>query len=411
MWSLQVTPLNIYKGIDIKKMTLNNTPLIDNLITSDSTNDTWHQLLIIGNGFDLECGLGSSWEEFFSKRRAILENLKFPSSEKELFKWYKTLTEAEITIWDIKLSEKHNKIWFEIEQRLLDLVSNYKNWLYRSGVEYELDDIYTSKPSDDIDPTYCRMICYIASALGYQELTDAECEKFLRSELNKLESAFSNYLLNQVHRANKSGTTGYTENAKRKLIALLSKQLPSSGKPKRSYSVLSFNYTGPFRPIATKVGSLVGFTNIHGRCKEGNEIIFGTDGTDWLEDPLIRPFTKTYRLLGLGGPENQEVIRPNTRCIKFYGHSLSKADYSYFQAIFDAVHLYSSDVSLIFFYRCFDDRDPSFHRTEMVNKVINLLSKYGGTLENRDHGKNLIHKLLLEGRLTVQEIDFNGEEG
>lgn len=391
-------------------MTLNNTPVIDNLTTSDSTKDTWHQLLIIGNGFDLECGLGSSWEEFFSKRRAILENLKFPISEKDLVKWNKTLTEAEITIWDIKLAEEHNKNWFEIEQRLLDLVSNYKNWLYRFGVEYELDDIFTSKPSDDMDPTYCRMICYVASTLGYKELSDVECEKFLRSELNKLESAFSNYLLNQVHLANKSSTTGYTENARRKLITLLSQQLPSSGKLKKSYSVLSFNYTGPFRPIARKIGSFVGFTNIHGQCNEGKEIIFGTDGADWLEDPLIRPFTKTYRLLGLGGPENQEVIRPNTQCIKFYGHSLSKADYSYFQAIFDAVHLYSSNVSLIFFYRCFDDREPSFHRTEMVNKVINLLSKYGGTLENRDHGKNLIHKLLLEGRLAVQEIDFNGEE-
>ena len=43
----------------------------------------------------------------------------------------------------------------------------------------------------------------------------------------------------------------------------------------------------------------------------------------------------------------------------------------------------------------------------MMNKVINLLTAYGATLENRDHGKNLIHKLLLEGRLSVQEIKFD----
>ena len=85
---------------------------------------------------------------------------------------------------------------------------------------------------------------------------------------------------------------------------------------------------------------------------------------------------------------------------------MSDADYSYFQAIFDAVHLYSSDVSLVFFYRCFDEKDPLIHRSEMMNKVINLLTAYGVTLENRDHGNNLIHKLLLEGRLKVQEINF-----
>ena len=86
---------------------------------------------------------------------------------------------------------------------------------------------------------------------------------------------------------------------------------------------------------------------------------------------------------------------------------MSDADYSYFQAIFDAVHLYSSDVSLVFFYRCFDEKDPLIHRSEMMNKVINLLTAYGVTLENKDHGKNLIHKLLLEGRLSVQEIKFD----
>jgi len=44
-----------------------------------------------------------------------------------------------------------------------------------------------------------------------------------------------------------------------------------------------------------------------------------------------------------------------------------------------------------------------------MNKVISLLTAYGATLENTDHGKNLIHKLLLEGRLSVEEIRFDGQ--
>lgn len=41
----------------------------------------------------------------------------------------------------------------------------------------------------------------------------------------------------------------------------------------------------------------------------------------------------------------------STDLIKFYGHSLASSDYSYFQAIFDEIDLYKSNVRLIFLYR------------------------------------------------------------
>lgn len=237
---------------------------------------------------------------------------------------------------------------------------------------------------------------------------------FLLNELHRLESAFAEFLrkqawgetLDECANAEKRVDTSYETTAKTKLHILLSFALQSDDRRSDTYSILSFNYTGPFDISSNKIGQRVAYTNIHGICSEGEEIIFGIDGKETLVDEITRPFTKTYRLLSLGGPKARDVVRSDTQCIKFYGHSLSDADYSYFQAIFDAVHLYSSDVSLVFFYRCFDEKDPLIHRSEMMNKVINLLTAYGATLENKDHGKNLVHKLLLEGRLTVQEINF-----
>ncbi len=41
---------------------------------------------------------------------------------------------------------------------------------------------------------------------------------------------------------------------------------------------------------------------------------------------------------------------------------------------------------------------------EMFMRVTSLLSAYGETMENKDHGKNLVHKLILEGRLAVVSI-------
>ena len=238
---------------------------------------------------------------------------------------------------------------------------------------------------------------------------------FLLNELHRLESAFAEFLRKQTWGQTadeyasdkKRAEISYETSAKAKLHILLSFALQPDDRRSCTYSILSFNYTGPFNISSNEIGQSVAYTNIHGLCHEGEEIIFGIDGKEHLVDEIARPFTKTYRLLGLGGPKAQDVVRSDTQCIKFYGHSLSDADYSYFQAIFDAVHLYSSDVSLVFFYRCFDEKDPLIHRSEMMNKVINLLTAYGVTLENKDHGKNLIHKLLLEGRLSVQEIKFD----
>lgn len=90
-----------------------------------------------------------------------------------------------------------------------------------------------------------------------------------------------------------------------------------------------------------------------------------------------------------------------TVAIKVYGHSLAQADYSYFQSIFDIVDLYSGRVKLYFLYREFKPEA----REDLLLNVANLLNAYGASMDNRNHGKNLMHKLLLEGRLVLQRID------
>ena len=160
--------------------------------------------------------------------------------------------------------------------------------------------------------------------------------------------------------------------------------------------------------------------NIHGSYKNSTAI-FGIDGTDNMEEENSRHFTKTYRLLSLSNPNIRSVIHAHHEnrndnslpdMIKFYGHSLSEADCSYFQSIFDGINLYEGNTRLIFFYRPRRDntavegaRIPDNDAAnEMKDKVTKLLLTYGNTLTNKDHGKNLIHKLILEGRLNVLPI-------
>lgn len=126
--------------------------------------------------------------------------------------------------------------------------------------------------------------------------------------------------------------------------------------------------------------------------------------------------TKRYRLLAQDPVDFQRVIRPKSSngasmgFIKFFGHSLSEADYSYFQSIFDAVDLYGGDTRLVFYYRPHGKKGETEKvmvekaRREVHKNVTKLLAAYGESFDNKDHGKNLMHKLLLEGRLMVRRL-------
>lgn len=93
-------------------------------------------------------------------------------------------------------------------------------------------------------------------------------------------------------------------------------------------------------------------------------------------------------------------------CIKFFGHSLGEADYSYFQSIFDGLDLYSAKTKLFFYFQVYDPKRRPEIISQNYHAVSKLLKHYGETFQsNPDHGKNLMHKLILEGRLTVKELD------
>jgi hypothetical protein len=166
--------------------------------------------------------------------------------------------------------------------------------------------------------------------------------------------------------------------------------------------VMSFNYTEPF----AGVDDCMHVHNVHGTLRDGN-IIFGIDkqGND---DVRILPFTKTYRKLF--NPSTSVLDDcSNVSTIRFYGHSLGEMDYSYFMAIFDSMDIYGGEVCLEFFYSVYGDEAEGGIQRKRFDEVTNLIDRYGQTLNNRQQGKNLMHRLMLEGRLKVGEIPaFDG---
>ena len=381
----------------------------------------WHQLIVLGNGFDIACGLKSQFSDFSSSRVSSLEEFRALRDKQGVrFLGEQHDVTNDLTVWDIILSQEQGDRWCDIESAIGRWVrgSSYE----KTGVEPILRGIESIRDESHSDG-FARVRRMSESRLPYYKAaeyvvmscapelvptTESQMRAYLLSELHRMEEAFGAYLLEEVGRS-----VTYETDSSSLLAKIALDQCVNPQSFNISTSVLSFNYTRPRFPNLAVDGS-VPFTNVHGRL--GEEIVFGIDGHKHIDNTEIVPFTKTYRLMGLESVDTSLVVYQaaksrdlaETAAIKFFGHSLGEADHSYFMALFDSVDLYSGWTKLVFYYRPHGDGSFDEQRRvtkiDMMNKVTALLASYGKSLNNAEHGKNLIHKLLLEGRLSVTEL-------
>ena len=436
------------------------------------------QLVILGNGFDLQCGLASSFGDFEKPRKGLIEDLiekysmhqgeadtsgelvTYPDDcqERQEVSLAADIWAAGITVWDlILIADEQIRTWYDVEACIRDWLLKHpgrgeqlrnQNNLYAVKHQYSRyqqalipglhdnpyemavidnywDDGYFSQMPVNEQVSKLLLRWYACNA------DDNSIMKVMMQELHRLEAAFSSYMKNEA-----DGNEYYRSHACLLLQKLMNDQLSDYDdqllsnpyrkdsftlpwSPPKDARVMDFNYTDPtygIKPALTLI-------NIHGNI-HGGEIIFGIDSNsvdidDSNYSGLVK-FTKTYRLMALDRDLETNLVHPHvsgqpgseTNMIKFFGHSLGDPDYSYFQAIFDEVDLYGSDTRLVFYYNQkrlneYKDDEKGKNTTsesaqeEMFEKVNRLITTYGQTLDNKDHGRNLMHKLLLENRLQV----------
>lgn len=386
----------------------------------DLPNPVWRQLLIIGNGFDLQCGLPSKFSDFFAERESH-EACHFNVYSMPSPSWASEVQNAGLTVWDLILVHQKTDYWYDVESAIKDWVgvANSSGTLGKvETVRDYLEDLivhsrFKQRPVDE-DGTigfvsYYLYCSYYLTRSSVPSLSSISSIMF--KELRELERSFSQYM----HRV-LSECTHYQDDAASLFSKLIEVERPDEKEFEIHESVLSFNYT---QPRLYPMGHAIPYVNIHGWLSDDEQaesnIIFGIDAANNINNRCSVSFTKTFRLMNLGGPRADEILHIPTGAlwdsamdmIKIYGHSLSPADYSYFQAIFDSVDLYSSVTKLIFFYCDHDEIDKEAERINSMMRVTELLTTYGRTLDNKSHGGNLIHKLLLEGRLSVQYLELD----
>ncbi|EAC6224298.1 AbiH family protein [Listeria monocytogenes] len=399
-------------------------------------------LIILGNGLDINSSLPSKFIEYYQFRCLSLgleinsdNNLKDRNSiQMEMMKPLYPREYAinniiavvgddklknNITFWDLVLiySEKltGQENWCNIEWKILYVMEKLKIHLNKN-----LEELFQRLTNDEIAMSgeiQRKGIYELISELGDErkiytwfaafikeiresDYDDITIERFLLLELNKYEHAFSEYIKESME-----NNVLYLEERSKNIKGLIS-GIPYLNK----INIMNFNFSSDVLANLTDVSVEKGIeVNVHGEAEE-NKVIFGVDAKsiDNIEQMNFGyDLTKTSRKLAMKTEWAISVLDETVVHVIFYGHSLSEADYAYFQSIFDYLDIYDKPIMLYFYYTNYMKETGDFEtvRRNQTYAVRKLIEEYGSTFDNEAKGKNLLHKLLLEERISVLELE------
>ena len=379
--------------------------------TIDEKLNLWYLIFLheqsITNWFDIENTI-SKYIQYSSRDWTITNSLEQFTKEyiKYMLKSDNNSINHPLHNILIKQLEKYDRN--NIEETFLDLTSDHKNQIidcdnhlekflrkHNSTVFKDRNDIEKNSVHFEIEK-----IIDDAANKSCRQLTNSKLHSTLLYELKNLELDFQNYLNDLT-----KGNTQYISSANNTI-----KQMLSKNPEYPNFIIFSFNYTTPEIEIDSQ--NLIDRKNVHGysntHSNESN-IIFGVDALNYKTSHGEYRFTKEYRTLELYMKKNHVDLQKNIfsksiKVIKFYGHSLSEADWGYFQYIFDLYKLYDSDIQLIFFFSTFGDKTEEELFKEQLELVTKLIERYGENLDNKAQGKNLLTRLIQTNRLVIMKI-------
>ena len=337
-----------------------------------------NQLIILGNGFDLACGLKSSYNDFFEwelGRENITPNfmkINLEMIKKDQSSFYNVdpkLLEFNIRLLLFFMSEhSKNSTWQNIESQM--------DFYLQNGILKS--NYYFVDNEDDKIKKYRFQILKNANKIvnergKYKKISEGEYNQQLTNifldDLYDLEEDFETFLFEKAgyYSNSKEGQNTYFKLSRELLMKLAKVDAPQDNF---SYNVISFNYTDPWnKRWSENIDDLSDFKspnksiNVHGKAskKDGkaNRIIFGIDNQNISPSNDEYLFTKTFRTLvnysDLRNSQDvtfQNVYDKEISVIKFFGHSLGEADYSYFQQLFDFYNIYhNNNIKLIFYFK------------------------------------------------------------
>ena len=386
------------------------------------------KIIILGNGFDLANGFKTRYKDFFEDPEIFkveknyvknLQNIVQNKSEEthlkeDCFDNY-DFEVKEINIWKLyftirKGENNCDESWSYIESQIYDFLLSISGiYSHFSGV-YFPNRIINNKvkyPLNELSLLY-----FLITILYKQE----DIYNILMKHLIKLEKDFSDYVLMEMYNCFESDNN--YRKYRKNIIKIANSKDKSLHIINFNFSLLSFVKRRDGKNFDIKNHIEINYgkdtfniteINVHGNVF--NTVIFGFDQslTEKFDNDDYFSFTKTYRKLKLCN-DSYKVI-PSREVIEeiiFFGHSLSEPDYSYFKLLFDTYDLANSRLVLNFKYIIYDDNKRDEIERNYYKSIKRLIFTYNRELSNDGIKNNLMNKLIIEGRLKINEVRLMG---
>lgn len=365
---------------------------------------------MIGNGFDLFCGLKTKYSDFFDKasiddiknwceelkrNKRFLEYLDYSISNHEDFAPTIKLSER-ITIWDlffylVSKKKKEEILWCDVEDEIRKSLRTQGKNKYVKSVLWDnvLEIIFTFiyERGNYLDYTYEELLC--ASFLKNKfskKLDELMFYNYLLKELKKFEKRFGEYVKKQME------DEKYKNNVKKTIEKLV------SIKRNNQLSIYSFNYTC-FFPKEFFVN------NINGVLKEP---IFGIDSSSInnIDEKYI--FTMTYRRMEYSLKNNIIKEEAPFENIVIFGHSLNEQDYNYFFPLFNRLKITEQEFKgkIVFAYYIYDESKKHEIEQKLMINVSRMFERYENYINPKSENR-LLEILSFNNSIIYYKIDAN----
>lgn len=379
--------------------------------------------LVIGNGFDLYCGLKTSYSDYFnndsSKNEKLEElfnafskttpmDLKFSLDTASINEcWKDTKVFDDTNIWDFFfhiVSRNNEPIdtwhWCDIESKMLE-------WFYHNGDKGLSGRINNFKNIYEIIKTKLSRegantsTCYLATIIYKKHdekkfLDETEFYDFLLQELKKFECHFGEYIdkLQFNSPYERFGVIAKNDAYFEKALCTINELCNVSNLT----SIDTFNYG---IPCINELKNIV--HNINGNVKNP---IFGVDSNAFMAPDPRYIFTKTNRRMELDMlNDNNSEIKPCDNVIIF-GSSLGIADYSYFFSIFDKINItdIENPTKVIFAFSIYDKAKENEIKMNLAKAIFELFQEYSRYKGNEFHQNRLLDVLTTQGKIILYQI-------